>query len=242
MSRALAWIRKSKGSDDDIGLEQQRRDVTAAAEDLAGAVDSLDLGVQTGFSRLSRDDDSGLLDQHPDVQDAVEQLQAGRYDVLVAYDDRRVCRDGYLKVIEHACVVGNCDIVFVSDDVETDDLAYDIHRRVERKTKEEEIAKSKKAIEERQEQGCYQGRPPAGLRFADDKCHLERSDRWDDVMAVFDGLDAGETYSTIEDRTEFSPPAISRMADRGREWYERKLADYGLDAQKEPNNPPTNQG
>jgi uncharacterized protein YerC len=233
MVRALAWIRKSKGSDDDIGLETQRRDVLAAAEELADEVDKLDLGVQTGFSRLSRDDDD-LLDDQPEVTEAVEAIREGRYDLLVAYDDRRICRDDYLNVIEYACVQGGCEIAFVSDDVETDDLAYDIHRRVERKTKEEEIAKAKAAVKERQRRGCYQGRPPTGLQFADDKCHLQKGDQWENVMEVFDLLDEGEAYSTVEEETGFSPPTISRMNERGRRWYEGKLAEYGLKAQSEP--------
>lgn len=238
MTRALAWIRKSKGSDDDIGLEVQRREVLGAADQLADEVEPLDLGVQTGFSRLSRDDD-GLLDDQPEVQDAVERLRAGEYDVLVAYDDRRICRDEYLRVIEYACVQGGCEIAFVSENVETDDLAYDIHRRVERQTKEEEIEKAKAAIKERQARGCYQGRPPTGLQFADDDCHLKRSDRWDDVERVFELLTEGEPYSTIESETGFDAPTISRMKKRGFEWYEAKLAEYGLE---EPDVPASHQG
>jgi len=49
MSKVLAWIRKSKGADDDIGLERQRERVSKLAEELAAEVDTLDLGVQTGF-------------------------------------------------------------------------------------------------------------------------------------------------------------------------------------------------
>ncbi|MFB6197420.1 MAG: resolvase, partial [Halobacteriaceae archaeon] len=195
---------------------------------LADEVAPFDLGVQTGFSRLSRDDD-GLLDDVPAVQQAVEDLRDGVYDVLVAYDDRRICRDEYLNVIEYACVQGGCEIAFVSDNVETDDLAYDIHRRVERKTKEEEITKAKAAVEERQSRGCYQGRPPIGLQFADDGCHLERSDRWDDVERVFELLSDGEPYSAIEEATGFDAPTISRMNQRGIEWYRAKLAEYGLE-------------
>ena len=53
MSKALAWIRKSKGNDDDVGLEDQRENVPALAAELADEVEKLDLGVQTGFSSMT---------------------------------------------------------------------------------------------------------------------------------------------------------------------------------------------
>lgn len=226
MTKALAWIRKSKGSDDDIGLEQQRREVLAAAERMADDVDTVDLGVQTGFSRLSRDDD-GLLDDHPKVQQAVEAIRDGEYDLLVAFDDRRICRDEYLRVIEYACVQGDCEMAFVSENVETDDLAYDIHRRVERQTKEEEIEKAKAAIQERQSKGCYQGHVPFGLQFADDKCHLEKDEtEWATLQQVIDARENGATVAAVAEDTGLSEATVSRIANRGLTWYEAKLAEY----------------
>jgi hypothetical protein len=220
MSRALAWIRKSKGSDDDIGLEMQRSDVPALAEDLAEEVDVLDLGVHTGFSTLSRDDE-GMLDDHEDVQAAVDELRAGKYDFLVAVDDRRICRDDYLSIIEYACVQGDCEIVFVSDDVADDDLAYDIHRRVERETKEEEIRKSKAAIRERQERGMWQGAAPVGLQFDENGEYLVPDDDFEDVMAVFERVDE-ETYGEIASDLGVGKGTVSRIVDRGREFYESR--------------------
>lgn len=54
MSRALAWIRKSKGKESDVGLEEQRELVRALADDLTDEAELLDLVVHTGF-----DDDAG---------------------------------------------------------------------------------------------------------------------------------------------------------------------------------------
>ena len=39
MSKALAWIRKSKGDDSDVGLEEQRELVQALADDIANEVE-----------------------------------------------------------------------------------------------------------------------------------------------------------------------------------------------------------
>lgn len=49
---------------------------------------------------MSRDD-TGHLDQDPRVQKVVEDIEADEYDYLAAYDDRRICRDDYLAVIEY---------------------------------------------------------------------------------------------------------------------------------------------
>lgn len=111
MTRALRWVRKSKGSDDDIGLEKQRETTAALSDELANDVEDLDLGVHTGFSSMTREDDDGLLYQNARVVEAVERIREGEYDYLVAYDDRRVCRDEYFSVIKHACVEGDCEIV-----------------------------------------------------------------------------------------------------------------------------------
>jgi len=49
MSKALAWIRKSKGDDEDIGLEEQRELVRGLAEEVAGEVEVLDPGIHTQY-------------------------------------------------------------------------------------------------------------------------------------------------------------------------------------------------
>lgn len=84
MSKALAWIRKSKGDESDIGLKEQRELVRALANDVADEVEVLDLGIHTGFSTMTRDDPAGLLDQNKDVQEHVDELQAGEYSHLIA--------------------------------------------------------------------------------------------------------------------------------------------------------------
>ena len=220
MSNALAGVRKSKGSEDDIGLEEKREEVYSLAEELDPEFQKLDLGVQTGFSTMSRDD-TGLLDQHPRVQDAVESIEAGTYDYLVAYDDRRICRDDYLAVTEYAAKRGGCEFVYVGD-VQEDDLAHDIHRRVERETKEEEIRKAKAAIRRRQDKGYHQGRPPFGTQFDQNGVHLIRDPvEWETLVDVFTELEDGTPYRAIESDLGVSKATISRINSQGREFYEQ---------------------
>lgn len=229
MSKALAWIRKSKGKDDALGLQMQRDDVFDVAGEIADDVDKLDLGIQSGFSTLTRSPNGKLLDEQPEVRAAVDNLRAGEYDYMVSYDDRRVARDEYYSVIEHAAVQGDCEMVYVSDDVEQDDLAFDIQRRVERKTKEEEIDKSVRTVRERIENGCYQGGDIYGLQLSDDDCHLERDpDQWPLVEDIIDRRENGESLRDISGEVPVSVATVKRIADRGTRWYDEKLAEYGV--------------
>lgn len=150
MSRALVWIRKSKRDDDDIGLEEQREVVPGPAAELADEMERLDLGVHTRFSTMTRDDESGLLDQNERATERIDELRSGRFDYLIALDDCRVCRDEYLRVIQYATGQGNTEIVYVGE-VNENDLTFDLKRRIERDSKEEEIEKARRAIERRKQ-------------------------------------------------------------------------------------------
>jgi len=216
MTDALTWIRKSKGDDDDIGLEAQRRQVATLADELADSVDTLDLGVQTGFSSMTRDGD-GLLDDREDVTNAVSRLRAGEYEYLIAYDDRRICRDGYFEVIRHACVEGDCQLAYVGD-VADDDLTHDIKRRVERDTKEEEIEKARAAIEERQKQGYDHGRPKFGMEYDDAGHYQVPAENFDVVRDILRRREAGASLPAIAEATGVAMSTVASVCDR-REWY-----------------------
>ncbi len=218
MSKALAWIRKSKGSDDDIGLEDQREKVKALADELATTREDLDLGVQSGFSTMSRNDDSGLLDQNERVTDTVERIRDGEYDYLAAWDDRRVCRDEYFAVIEYAANQGGCEIVYFAD-VDDDDLTFDLKRRIERDTKEEEIRKAKRAIKVKKELGDDLGRPRFGYTYNSSKTEqLPDEDDFERALRVIQLREDGETYATISNKTGVSEGTISNILDRRDEY------------------------
>lgn len=220
MSRALAWIRKSKGDDDDVGLEEQRELVPALARERADEVERLDLGVHTAFSTMSRDDDSGLLDQNERVLEVVEQLENGRYDYLVALDDRRICRDEYFSVIQYAANQGGAEIVYV-DDVNTDDLTFDLKRRIERDTKEEEIEKSRRAVQRRIENGYDHGRPRFGMQYDDAGEYQVPGEDFDTVLEIF-RLDSQDmSLREIAGEVDVPVATVSNVLDR-REWYVKR--------------------
>jgi len=224
MSKALAWVRKSKGDDDAVGLALQRREVFALGEELADEVDRLDLGIHTGFSTMSRDA-GGMVDENDDVTAAVGRLEAGQYDYLVAYDDERVCRDDYFRVIEYAATQGGAELVYV-DDVPDDDLTADIKRRVGRERKQNEIEKSRAAIEERKDRGYDHGRPKYGMSYNDDATKQVPGDDFGDVVDAIELRESGLTLEEISERTGISVSTVQRITDRV-EWY-RERADGRL--------------
>ncbi|TKX53027.1 resolvase [Halorubrum sp. SP3] len=217
MSRALAWIRKSKGDDDDVGLEEQREVVPSLAAELADEVERLDLGVHTGFSTMTRDDEAGLLDQSERVTERVDELRSGRFDYLVALDDRRVCRDEYLRVIQYAAGQGDAEIVYVGE-VNEDDLTFDLKRRIERDTKEEEIEKSRRAIERRKEQGYDHGRPRFGMTYDADGHYQVPGEEFDTVTEIFQLDNVGKSRREIADEVDVPVATVQNVLDR-REWY-----------------------
>lgn len=225
MSKALAWIRKSKGSDDDIGLEDQRDMVPTLAHELADTVDRLDLGVHTGFSSMTRDEPAGLLDQNEDVKETVERIRNGEFDYLTAWDDRRICRDEYFTVIEYACKQGGCEIVYFGD-VADDDLTFDLKRRIERDTKEEEIRKAKRALRIKKDRGDDLGRPRFGYTYNTAKTDQVPEDgEFERALRVIQLRDEGETYSEVENETGVSQGTIANILSR-REEYLTDATDY----------------
>lgn len=227
MSKALAWIRKSKGDDDDVGLKDQRELVRGLAEDVADKVEILDLGIHTGFSTMTRDDPAGLLDQNERVQECVGELEVGEYSHLVAWDDRRICRDEYFSVVQYAARQGDAEIVYVGD-VNKDDLTFDLKRRIERDTKEEEIEKSRRAIERREKEGYDHDRPRFGMTY-DDAGHYQVPGKdFDTVLEIFHHDRNEKSRREIAEEVEVPLGTVQNVLDR-RDWYveRQKIAENG---------------
>ena len=67
MTRAVAFIRKSQGGEDDVSLQLQRERVHDLASDHADEVEEVDLGVRTGFSIHMRPDSEERIDTNDKV-------------------------------------------------------------------------------------------------------------------------------------------------------------------------------
>lgn len=94
--------------------------------------------------------------------------------------------------------------------------------------KRKEIERSKEATERRIDNGCYHGKPPLGLRFAEDNCHLEKDQReWQTVCDIIEARQVGEKVVDVAEDHGVSTATVSRVANRGYEWYSDKLEQYG---------------
>lgn len=226
-TNALAWVRSSQGSDSDIGLEQQREVVPAHAHDIADDVDVLDLGIHTGFSRISSDRlplKNEFIDTNNEVSEVVEDIRDGAYDLIVAWDDTRVARDEYFHVLEHAAAVGGAEWEWVSD-VPADDMAFAVNRVVELRVKLREMEKSQKAKMKRQEDDLPDGRPPLGLQYNGDKTELVPDpDEWDTAVEILDLDDEGESQRGISREIDESRDRVRTVLSR-HEDYTQYLGD-----------------
>lgn len=235
--RALVYIRSSQGDDAKEALEEQRDVLPELACDVVDAtpenvdefgsgaqVEELDLGVQTGFSTFERDPDEydlTLLDNHPDVQEAIERLENGEYDVLVAKDIERVSRDDYFAHFKRALRRGDADFVFWQDDSgDVDSLASGVTRFVARKKKQQEIEDSKRALRNKMERGEPVGRPAYGYKYNTNRTALVPDLlEFNRALRVLELLNADDwTWAEIEEETGVSQGTMAGIRDRREEY------------------------
>lgn len=211
-SKAAAFIRKSQGGDDDVSLELQRERVPERAAELAEGVETVDLGVHTGFSVHMKADAEERIDDHPSVRELLEALRAGEYDYLVAWDDTRLARDQFFWELKRAAILGDCSLEFIEPPPD-DELTFRVQRAVESDVKRREIQKSAEALERREERGDDHGRPPFGLQY-DDHGRQWVPDRetgeFATALEVIRLREAGSSWREIADGT-----GVSRSTARG---------------------------
>lgn len=225
MSRAVAFIRKSQGNEDDVSLQLQRSRVGALAADLADDIEWIDLGIHTGFSIHMRTDSDDRIDTNEKLLGLLEALRAGTYDWLCAWDDTRLARDQFFWELKRAAIVGGCELALVQDPPE-DELTFRVQRAVESDVKRREIQKPKVALEEREQQGHDQGRPPyrmtydaAGERWIPDRVNEngERSD-FQKALDVINARRNGLSWRNIAAETGVHKDTARNIWDR-RERY-----------------------
>lgn len=223
MTDAAGYTRLSDVSDTSIA-DQKALIREYAAEREFTLVTILDEGERvSGFDR-----------QREKYEELVRMARDGEVDAIIVRDRARLGRDQWLRMqhfselVQEGIDFHTVEDGFIDPEKPMALLEEAFYAQQHDVGKREEIEKSKQATERRIDRGCYHGRLPNGLQFAPDKCHLEKSERWDDVMTVFDMLEEGVVYRKITEETGFNAPAISEMKSRGRAWYETKLAEYGV--------------
>ncbi len=222
-TRALEVIRSSQGSDSDVGLEQQREEIPELAEELADHTGTLDLGIHTGFSSFSANRlplKDHFLDDNEEFLAALELIERGVYDYIVAWDDTRLCRDEFIHIIQYKAMQGGAEFRFKAD-APDDDMVFAIKRVVERYVKLQEMQKAQKAKKRRQEKGLPDGRPLHGLEYNDSKTALVKGDddEFKTALKILQLADEGESQRGIARQVDPSRSTVRRVIDN-REKYE----------------------
>jgi len=217
MADAVTVVRQSQGTDDSVSLELQREKTRELAADLGDDdPDRVDLGVRTGFSIFMHGNHSGeRIDADEKMLTLLDDLTAGAYDHLVAWDDTRLSRDQFYWVLRWHAIQGGTEFHFVEDQPE-DDLTFRVQRAVESEVKMKEIQKTKEAMRHREDQGFDQGRPPIGLRFDDagERWVPDREGRFADVVEAIRMVEDGATYRDVQEELDIAASTMSGVMDR----------------------------
>lgn len=223
MSAKIAWGYVRISQESDASLEEQKESIREYAKQNA-------LQLQT--TRNDGTKTSGFNENREQYQLLCSKIQAANIDAVITRDRARMSRDfdERLRLIQLFRETGvEWHVVEANGalglrDVQTAGVEA-IQGAMDHVKKMVEIERSRKAIEKRADRGCYQGKVPFGLRFADDKCHLEREpDEWADLEKV---IASDESHAQIAHDFEVSEATVSRVRSRGIEWYQDKLAEYG---------------
>lgn len=174
------------------------------------------------------------VEDRPDYRELRERVKNGDVDAVVVRDTGRIGRDFDERMyfvldcrgagIElHSTEAGKHDL---SDPysvvIETAQAAGDDVQ------KRHEIKRAKEATQKRIENGCYHGKPPFGLQFAADDCHLEKHPiEYEQLGEIIERRENGERVVDVAEAFDVSTATVSRVANRGLEWYDEKLAEYG---------------
>lgn len=239
MSSAVRILRSSQGNEDKVSLDVQDKVTTELADEHNGTINrSIDLGIHTAFSAFVRGPESeNRIDNNEEIQELLEELHAGEYDYLFAYDDSRVARDDFFFVLHYACIMGSCEMIFF-DDIELNSLEFRVKRVVEQHVKQTEIRKSQEARERRRDNGGREGEPPTGLDWDDQRHGWEPDDDFEDVLRVIALKDAGFTHREVVKAVDAvgSTGTVTNILNR-REEYETQMLEHGYmypDIQPEP--------
>jgi len=212
-THALAFIRRSQGDEDGASLRLQRDQVPELADELADSIDTVDLGVHTGFSILSRDEGDPRIDANDEVLKAVERVRNGEYEYVVSWDDSRLARDDYFAEWRRAAAEGGAEFAFVADVEDVDSMAHGVRRTVETAIKREEIQKAIAAVRDREQREMWNTRPPVGVEFDSEREYLVPGEQFDDVIDALEMRADGVPYRTVADETGLSRGAIGRWVD-----------------------------
>lgn len=222
---AIGYTRLSQ--DSDVSIDRQKRHIREYADEHRFELTDIydDGEYSSGFETESRA-------QYQTLQGIVER---GETDAVLVNSKRRLARD-FDETMRLILDLRREDIqlhTYEDGQVALEDpmqVAIEVVQAAsEHKAKRKEIERAIDAVEERQANGCYQGRTPFGLQFAEDGCHLEKdTEEWETLQEVWQLLERGRDYESIKETTGVSKASVSRINERGRGYYEGLLSEFGV--------------
>jgi DNA invertase Pin-like site-specific DNA recombinase len=221
-----------------VRLSQEGRDASLDEQKRAIRDYAREHGLNLQTTRNEGDRTSGFDSDRDEYQLLRQKIRDAEIDAVIVRDRARLSRDfddrlSLLTDFRSANVEWH--VVEVGGRLHVEDVQQAmfecIHAGMDHIKKQIEITRAKEATQERIDDGCYQGKPPLGLQFADDNCHLEKDEQeWKTVCDIIEARERGETYAKIAEDVGVSAATVSRVADRGYQWYQEKVAEYGLDS------------
>lgn len=213
--RAAGYKRLSQ--DGGASLERQDRLIRAYADDN-------DMEIVAMYN--DGEYQSGYENQREQYQQLLTDAEAGEFDVVIVDDGSRLGREmkervrTFYNLDDYGVEFHAAQYGYVDPNEPMEVLMEVFRAATDQQAKQVEIEKAREVVEHRLDQGCFQGQPPFGLQFAADKCHLERDDaEWELCEAVW----AADAPTTVD----IPKSTAWRVAERGREWYEARLEEYG---------------
>jgi DNA invertase Pin-like site-specific DNA recombinase len=212
--KAAGYTRLSQ--DSDTSIERQKEEIKEYCR-------KQDLELQEIYDDGERT--SGYNTEREQYQRLKEKLQ--EIDTVVARDRQRLGRDfdermqfildlRQTNTALHITREGKIDltdpynIVMESMQSASDD-----------KSKRKEIEKAKKAVQKRQEKGYYQGKPPYGLQFDDEKKYLVPDENFETALEVLKLRDQDKSYPNISEELGISTSKAYRI-NQNRSLYQEK--------------------
>jgi DNA invertase Pin-like site-specific DNA recombinase len=217
-----------------VRLSQEGRDASLAEQkkSIREYARAHDLNLQT--TRNDGKNTSGFSTDRDEYQLLRDKLRNGEIDAVIVRDRARLSRDfdERLSLITDFRRTGvEWHVTEANGRLELEHVQQAmfecIHAGMDHIKKKIEIERSKQAVQERLDNGYYQGKPPYGLEFDDDGQYLVPSDEFAHVLTIFQKRDQGESYRSIAQDVPVSRTTVSSICDR-REMY----AEYAAELQQ----------
>lgn len=226
MTEKTAWgyVRLSQEGRD-TSLEDQKQAIREYADE-----NNIDLLT----TRNEGDKTSGFDSTRPEYSLLREKIRDVELDAVIVRDRARLSRDfdDRLSLITDFRMSGvEWHVIEAGGKIDLQDVQTAgmecLHAMMDHVKKKVEITRAKEATKQRLSNGCYHGTPPLGLQFADDNCHLEKNnEEWDTVCAIIEDRENGQNVKDIAAEKGVSTATVSRISNRGLDWYEEKLGEF----------------